>query len=295
MKFWERFSRIIFNLTILVSGEKIQVKSIESVLKNAVALIDAESLSQMRSYVINQQTCEGGFSDRAGKCDIYYSLFGCYVAEALDVTTITIPLKQYVLEVVQKDNLKGINLHCAAILYSKLFGLDTFPKQLRKKVLADLHQTSSQLPIYSNFLSLLTYYYLKDLKGIYRIIKRLKNNNQVSDMPCPVTAAQTVLLSLARKPFDETVKRLMSFYRGKGGFAALHQTPVEDLLSTAVALYALNFTNSDTRLIKPDCLEYVDSLFRDGGFRSTEPDVEIDIEYTFYGLLALGSLNKVLL
>jgi len=84
----------------------------------------------------------------------------------------------------------------------------------------------------------------------------------------------------------------MSFYRGKGGFAALHQTPTEDLLSTAVALYALHFTDSDTRLIKPDCLGYVDSLFRDGGFRSTESDVEIDIEYTFYGLLALGSLNN---
>lgn len=84
----------------------------------------------------------------------------------------------------------------------------------------------------------------------------------------------------------------MSFYREKGGFTALQNTPTEDLLSTAVALYALNYTDSDIRLIKPDCLAYVDSLFHDGGFRSTEPDVEIDIEYTFYGLLALGSLNN---
>lgn len=292
MKFWERFSRITYNLITLVSGKKIQVKSIESVLKNAIALIAPESLNQMRSYVINQQTNNGGFTDRAGKCDIYYSLFGYYVAEALDVTTICVPLKQYVLEVVQKDNLKGINLHCTSILYTKLFGLKTFPNHLRKRVLSDLQQTGGQLPVYSNFLSLLSFYYLKDLKGIYRIIKNLKTSDQTMDMPCPVTAAQTVLLSLTGKPFDEAVKRLMSFYRGKGGFAALHQTPAEDLLSTAVALYALHFTESDTRMIKPDCLGYVDSLFCDGGFRSTELDVDIDIEYTFYGLLALGSLNN---
>lgn len=292
MKFWERFSRIIFKLFVLVAGNKFQVKSIESVLKKAVALIDTESLKQMQSFVISQQTSEGGFPDRAGKCDVYYSLFGCYVAEALDVITINVPLKRYVKHVAQTDTLSGINLHCASILYSKLNGLDTFPKRLRTKVLNDLHQTGSQFAIYSNFLSLLTFYYLKDLQGIFRIIKDLKASGQSTDMPCPVTAAQTVLLSLARKPINETKERLMSFYRGKGGFSALHQTPAEDLLSTAVALYALHFTGSDIRLIKPDCLAYVDSLFCDGGFRSTETDVEIDLEYTFYGLLALGSLNN---
>jgi hypothetical protein len=292
MRFWERFSRTTFNLFALVSGNKLQVKSIESVLKNAIALLDAESLSQMRTYIISQQTSEGGFSDRAGKCDIYYSLFGCYVAEALDVTIINAPLKQYVERVVLSDKLNGINLHCASILYAKLFGLETFPAPLRKKVLNDLHQTGSRLPIYSNFLSLLTFYYLKDLQGIYRIIKGLHASDQTPDMPCPVTAAQTVLLSLARKPIKLSKERLMSFYRGKGGFTALHNTPAEDLLSTAVALYALNYTDSDIRLIKPDCLAYVDSLFLEGGFRSSEPDVEIDIEYTFYGLLALGSLNN---
>jgi hypothetical protein len=292
MRFWERFSKITFNLLVSLSGKKVQVKSIESVLKNAVALIDPESLKQMRSYVINQQTSEGGFPDRAGKCDIYYTLFGCFVAEALDIKTINAPLKYYVNNMVREDNLTGINLHCASIMYAKLFGLETFPKSLKKKVLADLNQTGRKLPIYSSFLSMLTFYYLNDLKGIYRIMKNAKSSEHVAEMPCPVTAANLVLLSLARKPITKTKERLMSFYKGNGGFRALHNTPAEDLLSTGVALYALNYSGSDIRLIKPDCLEYVDSLFHDGGFRSTEPDVEIDIEYTFYGLLALGSLNN---
>ena len=292
MRFWERFSKITFNLFARLSGNKIQVKSIESVLKNAVVMIDPESLKQMRSYVINQQTSEGGFPDRAGKCDIYYSLFGCFIAEALDIKAINAPLKHYVNNVARTNNLTGINLYCASILYAKLFGLETFPKDLKKKVLSDLNQTGNQLPIYSNFLSMLTYYYLNDLKGLYRIIKSAKSTAHSSEMPCPVTAANLVLLKLARKPFVKTKERLMSFYRGNGGFTALHNTPAEDLLSTGVALYALNYSDSDLRIIKPECLTYVDSLFHDGGFRSTEPDVEIDIEYTFYGLLALGSLNN---
>ena len=178
MRFWERFSKITFNLFAHLSGNKIQVKSIESVLKNAVIMIDPESLKQMRSYVINQQTSEGGFPDRAGKCDIYYSLFGCFVAEALDIKTINAPLKHYVNNIVRTNNLSGINLHCASILYAKLFGLETFPKALKKKVLSDLIQTGNQLPIYSDFLSMLTYYYLNDLKGIYRIIKSARPNSR---------------------------------------------------------------------------------------------------------------------
>jgi len=292
MRFWERFSKITFNLLALLTGNKIQVKSIESVLKNAVVMLDPESLKQLRSYVIHQQTSEGGFPDRAGKSDIYYTLFGCFVAEALDIKTINAPLKHYINNIAKRDNLSGINLHCASILYAKLFGLETFPKNLRKKVITDLQQSGSQLPIYSNFLSMLTYYYLNNLKGIYRVIKSANYSERSSEMPCPITAAHLVLLTLARKPNVKAIENLMSFYRGNGGFRALHNTPSEDLLSTGVALYALNYAESDIRLIKPDCLAYVDSLFHNGGFRSTEPDVETDIEYTFYGLLALGSLNN---
>ena len=111
-------------------------------------MIDPETLHQMRSYVIGLQTSEGGFPDRAGKCDVYYSLVVCFVAEALEVTSTIAPLKHYVNKIVRTENLTGINLHCATILYAKLFGLDTFPKSLKDKVFTDLHQTGSKLPIY---------------------------------------------------------------------------------------------------------------------------------------------------
>ncbi|MDP4292007.1 MAG: hypothetical protein Q8908_13070, partial [Bacteroidota bacterium] len=173
MRFWEKFSRITFDFISRFSRAQIQVKSIESVLKNAVSLIDPVSLNQLKSYVINLQISEGGFPDRAGKCDVYYSLFGCYVSEALGITETNVALKEYVNKTVRTNTLKGVNLQSAVILYAKLFGPDTFPKQLRESVISDLSQSGNQLPVYSTFLSLLTYYYLKDFKAIHHLIKSI--------------------------------------------------------------------------------------------------------------------------
>jgi len=104
-------------------------------------------------------------------------------------------------------------------------------------------------------------------------------------------AATAVMLGMAGKRQPEAVDMLKSFYRESGGFAALHNAPAEDLLSTGVALYALHFLDADLRLIKPDCLTFADRLYENGGFRATEADSFIDVEYTFYGLLALGSMS----
>jgi hypothetical protein len=100
-----------------------------------------------------------------------------------------------------------------------------------------------------------------------------------------------VLIGITGKKMPEAEKKLKSFYRPNGGFAAVLHAPTEDLLSTAVSLYALFFLNADIRMIKPDCLIFVDELYNNGGFRSTSSDTMTDVEYTFYGLLALGSMS----
>lgn len=71
---------------------------------------------------------------------------------------------------------------------------------------------------------------------------------------------------------------------------ATKTTKAADLLSTAVALYSLYFAGADLRKIRPACLDYIDSLFHNGGFSANSIDPDTDIEYTFYGLLALGAL-----
>ena len=292
MKFWAKPLRNIYRLAASLWLERAQSKSIESVLLKSIGLLESEMLVDIKAYILRKQTIQGGFADRAGKCDLYYSLFGYYVAEAFSITEVKDPLRNYVKRAVDESVLSGVNLYCAAILYAKLYGYDVATCKLRKLVKTDLKQVKNQQSEYTNFLGILALYYLEDFIGIKRIIGHYKSFKFPESLPCPVTAAATILLETAGKPDKYVADKLLAFYRGNGGFAALKQAPAEDLLSTAVALCALHFIDADIRLIKPECLSFVDELYDNGGFRSMLLDVETDVEYTFYGLLALGSLNN---
>jgi hypothetical protein len=192
---------------------------------------------------------------------------------------------------VQSSDLKDVHLHTAAILYAKLFSEENVPDMLRKKNRRDLLHSKNKQGAYSGFMNMLTFYYLKDYYGLYMVQKRLKNISNNKETPCSVIAALMVLQECFGKPVQALEKQLHSFYCNTGSFKAITGAPSGDLLSTAVALYALRFADSDIRIVAPDCLGYVDSLFSDGGFCATMYDMQPDVEYTFYGLLALGSLS----
>lgn len=292
MKFWEKPLKIICKLLARKPLWKFQSQSIEHMLKRSLQMLDEQTIAELKAFIRQQQTNQGGFADRGGKCDLYYSLFGYYVAEALDMQEVIPSLKEYVRNVVQTHDLKGVHLHTAAILYAKLFDAESFPKALRLKVHQDLLNPENKQGAYSGFMSMLTFYYLKDYYGLYRVQKRLKSIGSRTGIPCSVTAALLVLQACFGKPTQSLEKELHSFYIEDGGFKAITKAPAGDLLSTGVALYALQFANSDIRIIAPGCMGYVDSLFSAGGFCATVYDVQPDVEYTFYGLLALGSLSN---
>ena len=290
MKFWERFSKIIFKIAAQPQLKKVRLKLIESVLAKSTLMLDPEMIDEIRSYIICKQTAQGGFADRGGKCDLYYTLFGYYIAESLSVTSVMESLRKYVAETVTTNNLSGVYRYCGAILYAKLIGIDATTEKLRKQIVGDLNKSNSNQPEYSGFLGMLALYYLEDFRNIQRVVNQYKRSFSLTGHPCPVVAATAVLLGMAGNRKPETVDMLKSFYRESGGFAALHRAPDEDLLSTGVALYALHFLDADLRLIKPYCLTFVDDLYDNGGFRATSTDYLTDVEYTFYGLLALGSM-----
>ena len=283
MRFWETFSRSIFSLVAGGSLQKIRENSIETVLAKSVRMIDNETLDKMRAFVRNRQTTQGGFADRAGKCDLYYSLFGCYIAEVLGVHEVMPSLREYVKNEVINNSLKGIHLKCAIILHVKLLGSENIPSVLNMK--------ETQLTPYSDFLNLLSYYYSEDYLALYITQKKFKTSDIAVEMPCSVTSAHLILQDCIGNPVKDLEIRLNEFYRNNGSFAAVKRTPAGDLLSTGVALYALRFVNSEIRIIKPDCLSYIDSLYSEGGFCATVFDPDPDVEYTFYGLLALGALS----
>ena len=82
---------------------------------------------------------------------------------------------------------------------------------------------------------------------------------------------------------------LKTLQHESGGFAASSAAPLPDLLSTATTLFVLN-----NYRLKPitSPRDFVDAHWNEqtGGFSATLLEETSDVEYTFYGLLALGSL-----
>jgi len=290
MKLLERLSGIIFRLDTLSYLDSFKEKSPEKILSRSLNVLDSTAIDRIRSYISNCQTESGGFQDRAGKADLYYTLFGCYLADALDYKDLFPALGNYTEQEIRKNKLNGIHLYCSAILSSKLWGTGLYGDLIKKKIRDNITRKPKGQPAYNAFISLLACYYQKDYQSLFLIKKQLASLQSENSLPSPVIAALLVLQKSFRKPVNDIKQKLLSYYREGGGFKATHSASIPDLLSTAVALYALNYAGHDMRLIKPDCLGFVESLYSDGGFSGNFIDTDPDIEYTFYGLLALGSL-----
>ena len=289
MNLWERFLRIIYRGAAKPFLKKYSKKSLESVLRKSVLLLDDSIIAEIKANVLKSINDDGGFKDRGGKSDLYYSLFGLFIAETLSLEEVFPKIKGFVNSKINDSSLSGINLHCAAILYAKLAGRDAISEKLREKIYAEFKK--SEKTDYSIFISTLSFYYLQDFATLLKLVKSSKYNFK-GESPSTVVGAMAVLNRIGLKSTKGFEAELFSYYRGKGGFVALQKSPIEDLLSTAVALYSLRFIDAEVANIKPDCLNFVDNLYLNGGFCATEMDFDIDVEYTFYGLLALGALAK---
>ncbi|MEM7586185.1 MAG: prenyltransferase/squalene oxidase repeat-containing protein, partial [Acidobacteriota bacterium] len=119
------------------------------------------------------------------------------------------------------------------------------------------------------------------------------NDTDMAVGTLPVTAAAVTLLrNLGRPVAPETERWLARQRHASGGFLATPDVPMPDLLSTATALHALaGLQHPFDDLVEP-CLDYIDTLWTNrGGFHGHWADDDLDCEYTFYGLLALGHLS----
>ena len=84
---------------------------------------------------------------------------------------------------------------------------------------------------------------------------------------------------------------LLSQVSPAGGFLAMPQAPLPDLLSTATALHALASLEVPIDALRERSLDFLDSLWTGKAFVGTWEDDEADCEYVFYALLALGHLS----
>lgn len=145
-------------------------------------------------------------------------------------------------------------------------------------------------------------------EGIFKCLDRLKvdgdayTNYLAPGMTCDrrarigstnATAAAVAALSSLGKPASAATGRwLLEQASPEGGFLALPNAPLPDLLSTATALHALAGLGMAGQASRERHLDFLDSLWTNqGGFHGHWADEQPDLEYTFYGLLALGVLD----
>jgi hypothetical protein len=274
-----------------------------------------ESADLVRDYLRSQLTPAGGFADRAGNPDLYYTVFGL---EGLFALRADLPIPQvlgYLKSQGAGEQLDFVHLSCLCRCWAGM------PKDEHQHIPADaiLSKVESfrsadggyaQEPgeadgtIYGCFLALGAYQdlgrELPNVPGVLHCVNRLRAEdggyaNQL-DVPLgltPSTAAAVTLLRQYQAPIPEgTGEWLLSRHAADGGFFATPLAPMPDLLSTATALHALSGLHVDLGPIREACLDFIDTLWTSkGGFHGTWADDTLDVEYTYYGLLALGHLS----
>ena len=229
--------------------------------------------------------------DRGDKPDLYYSMFGVWLSKALNLRetldlfkqcmknrciTTRNPVDEFALIVINNllygENYKAPGIFAIVkILFKRGFYIDTSYRIFLFFLIIERSTWSKRilLPVAKLWLR----FYNPDGEG-----------------PCTIMAA----LAYARHRVGLAVIKeagiLLSFFEEGKGFKIFAHIGTGDLLSTAVALFTLKVTGQDRRLVTPSCLELIRNNYESGAFLSGDGSHVRDLEYTFYGLLALGSV-----
>jgi len=273
----------------------------------------ADAAPLVGDFVRGQMNADGGFNDRAGASDLYYTVFGleCLMALRADLPASTvIPYLQMFGEGVGLDL---VHLACLARCWADVSktppeNAGTIAERIEKHRSADGGYNASigakYGTVYGTFMAMGAYQDLKLTMPEPEKILDCMVANQTEDgayanhpeMPVGLTAATAAAATMLRQlqqPVDQRVGEwLMERVHRDGGFLAAPQAPIPDLLSTATALHALAGLQVDFENIKEGCLDFIDTLWTPRGsfFGHWGEDI-LDCEYTYYGLLALGHLS----
>lgn len=285
-----------------------------SLLRNALDVLDEQEQTEVFQFLKSQQNADGGFKDRGGRSDLYYSLFGMMLLKAWGLghgaelvegqpvtrnsQLITEP-KEMLKRFIQRQSsneVPGFIEQCCLALLQKELKINRFS---RTKTLAKLTRSfwKEQYSInlsYRSFVLFLTLDAVLPFRGLLqqlsgKMLSRIEVNEH---SPCSEIAAKVFLLKILGKDGSEEQQLLISFVSESSGFRAFQHLEQADMLSTAVALFALKNAGCDLRLLTPGCLDFIQQNFINGAFLSGDGDQTTDLEYTFYGLLALGTLIR---
>ncbi|MCA9261319.1 MAG: terpene cyclase/mutase family protein, partial [Planctomycetales bacterium] len=272
-----------------------------------------DSTPLVEAFFRSQLNGDGGFADREGKSDLYYTAFGLQGLAALQSELPVAQVQRYLESFGDGAGLDSVHVACLARCWGAIrpHAVDedlatTLLNRIEARRTPDggyhVDPDSPHGDVYGCFLAL----------GAYEDLGRVPPHAE--QMACciaslrtpdggyanepgmhvgltPSTAAAAVLnRRLGHAARDEELELwLLRHIYAEGGFFAVQGAPFPDLLSTATALHALASLHSDLGPLKDPCLDFVDTLWTSrGGFFGTWEDDALDCEYTFYGLLALG-------
>jgi hypothetical protein len=266
------------------------------------------------TFLRNQLNDDGGFKDRAGASDLYYTVFGLDGLLALRADLPGSRVHTY-LQSFDPSKLDFVHVSCLARCYAAL-PPDLRATAPREAILARVESfraadgaynaapNSKFGTLYGCFLALGAYEDLglpiPDPQALLTCADHLRADDggyaNQRDLPVGLTpstaAAATLMRHLGRAPDPALAQWLLARCHPEGGFFATPLAPIPDLLSTATALHALAGMHADFSHLKEPCLDFLDTLWSSqGAFYGNWSDDALDCEYTFYALLSLGHLS----
>lgn len=272
-----------------------------------------DSTELIEGFLRRQQNNEGGFNDRSGQSDLYYTVFGLDALTALQRELPTEKTTGYLERIGTGNTLDFVHLCCLARCWSAIApGKIHVAEALATRLEHFRARDGGYHPVpgsdfgtaYAAFLAVAAYQDLKEtVPDPLRLVQSLKfletadgawaNERNIKTGATNSTAAVVTLLRNLQMPVSATVGNwLLARAHPQGGFVAVPNAPIPDLLSTATALHALAGLQHDFSAEKENCLDFIDTLWtNEGGFHGHWGDDHLDCEYTYYGLLALGHLS----
>lgn len=264
-----------------------------------------DSAGLVRDFVRGRQGPDGGFLNRAGRSDLYYTVFGLDALAALGETCDAAALETFLGSFGTGENLDFVHLACLARCRSSLSGKP--PGATRAALAARLlafraadggfaptpgapHSTAYAWLLAGEALQALAdsggvfsnpwrrmgvalpspaemrRSLVPSLDGLRTADGAYANERGLPQGSTTATAAAVTLLRAAGAGVPpEIAPWLLARRHRGGGFVASPQTPLPDLLSTATALHALAALEVPLAPLREPCLDFLDSLWSSEG------------------------------
>lgn len=273
-----------------------------------------DSSELVEGFLRSRLNNDGGFQDRSGVSDLYYTVFGLEGLIALGAEAPVAAVSGWLRGFGQGEGLDLVHLCCLIRCWANVcrFGPPLDVDALAARL--EAHRTPdggySTVPgaetgtAYGCFLTMAAYQDLRRPMPRPEAAGQCLHGLRAGDggyanqpgaplgLTAPTAAAAALFRHLGDEPPAALSAWLLSRGHKDGGFHAAPAAPIPDLLSTATALHALAGLKAPLESVKEPCLDFVDSLWTSaGGFYGNWADDALDCEYTYYGLLALGHLS----